>query len=91
MKEDLIERLTSMLFNDEIFSSAVLSLCAEVSRDKQRTYMRRVEQVSGIRPVHVGLSEYLRLDDTSNRMEIFKKEHPLLALERLATEQTQNT
>jgi hypothetical protein len=33
MKEDLIERLTSMVFADELFSQTVLKLCRQLSQD----------------------------------------------------------
>jgi len=35
MKEDLIERLTSMVFSSQEFSSTVLKLCAEITRENQ--------------------------------------------------------
>jgi hypothetical protein len=38
MKEDLIERLTSMVFSDDEFSKTVLKLCAETTRDQEEKY-----------------------------------------------------
>jgi len=76
MKEDLIERLTSMLFNDEEFSNTVLTLCRELTKEKERMYKYRVEEIKGIRPIHVGLSPYLTLDASGNIIEVFKKNHP---------------
>lgn len=35
MKEDLIEKLTSMVFNDKDFSRIVLRLCSEVNQDSE--------------------------------------------------------
>ena len=65
-----------MLFNEEEFSGTVLSLCRELTKDKERMYMHRVEEIKGIRPIHVGLSPYLTLDASGNVLEIFKKNHP---------------
>lgn len=33
MKEDLIEKLTSLVFSDEVFSQTVLSLCRECTKE----------------------------------------------------------
>ena len=38
MREDLIERLTSKMFDDEDFSNTILSLCREISREKEQNY-----------------------------------------------------
>lgn len=73
MKEDLVERLTSMLFNDESFSGTVLGLCRELTREQERDYLRRVKEVQGILPLHVGISPFLTLDRTSNIVEQFEK------------------
>jgi hypothetical protein len=43
MKEDIIERLTSMLFSNEQFSKSVLSLCREISKEQEIKYCKRLE------------------------------------------------
>ncbi len=73
MKEDLIERLTSMVFDDEQFSNTVLSLCAELTRSQQKQYLDRLQEIEGLKPIHVGISPYLTLDNTSNLEEIYMK------------------
>jgi len=35
MKEDLIEKLTSMVFNDIEFSKIVFRLCNEINKDSE--------------------------------------------------------
>jgi len=35
MKEDLIEKLTSMVFDDNEFSKIVLRLCSEINKDSE--------------------------------------------------------
>jgi len=72
MKEDLIERLTSLVFNDEQFSATVLSLCRELSKDKEKLYLKRLEEIEGLKPIHVGISPYLTLDSSGNIVEVFK-------------------
>jgi hypothetical protein len=42
MKEDLIERLTSMVFSDMDFSSIVLSLCKEITKDSEIRFKKRL-------------------------------------------------
>ena len=73
MKEDLIERLTSLVFSDELFSSTVLKLCREVTRENEQKYLQRLMEIEDLKPVHVGISEYLRLDSTGNILEVFDK------------------
>ena len=58
MKEDLIERLTSMLFSEDTFSATVMSLCVELTRDKEKEYLKRCEEIKGLKPVHVGISPF---------------------------------
>lgn len=76
MKEDLIERLTSMLFSDEQFSSTVLSLFREITKEQEIKYLTRLDEINGLKPIHVGISPYLTLDSTGNIIEVFKKSNP---------------
>lgn len=62
-----------MVFSDELFSQTVLKLCGEVSRESEEKYLVRLEEIEGLKPVHVGISEYLRLDSTGNIIEVFNK------------------
>jgi hypothetical protein len=71
MKEDLIERLTSMVFGDDDFSNVVLKLCAETVSDQEEKYTQRLREIEGLRPVHVGIDQYLTLDSSSNIEQIF--------------------
>ena len=50
-----------------------MKLCREVSRESEEKYLVRLVEVEGLKPVHVGISEYLRLDSTGNIVEVFKK------------------
>lgn len=71
MKEDLIERLTSMVFSDDQFSKIVLSLCRELTKVQELKYCKRLEEISGLKPKDVGISLYLTLDNTSNMEQVF--------------------
>ena len=73
MHEDLVERLTSMIFANEKFSQAVLRLSEVVTRDSHKKLMHRISNLKGLKPSHIGISEYFTLDSESNLMEVFKK------------------
>lgn len=60
-----------MVFSDELFSNTVLKLCREISKDQEERYLRRLSEIEELKPVHVGISEYLRLDATGNLLEVF--------------------
>jgi len=75
MKEDLIERLTSMVFSDDQFSKIVLSLCREITKEQELKFSKRLEQIGDFKPKDVGISPYLTLDTTSNMEQIYLKSH----------------
>lgn len=66
MKEDLIERLTTMLFSDPQFSKIVLSFCREITKEQEDKFCKRLAQIGEFKPKDVGISEYLTLDTSSN-------------------------
>lgn len=66
MKEDLIERLTSMVFSEAYLSQTVLRLCHEITTDQNTRYLKRIDELKGLKPVSVGVSPYLTLDKDSN-------------------------
>jgi len=43
MKEDLIEKLTSLVFSDPQFSKIVLSFCREITKDQELKFIKRLE------------------------------------------------
>ena len=73
MKEDLIEKLTSMVFNDSEFSKIVFSLCKEINRESEAKLLNRLSKLEGMKPKHVGISPYLTLDSSSNMESEFLK------------------
>lgn len=42
MKEDLIEKLTSMVFNDTEFSKIVFKLCKEINKESEAKLLHRI-------------------------------------------------
>ena len=66
MKEDLIEKLTSMVFNDAEFSRIVLRLCTEINKESEIKLLHRLKKLVGLKPKHVGISPYLVLDSSGN-------------------------
>ena len=71
MKEDLIQRLTNMVFSDDQFSKIVLSLCREITKEQEQKFCKRLEQIGDFKPRDVGISPYLTLDTTSNLEQVF--------------------
>ena len=60
-----------MVFSSQEFSSTVLKLCAEITRENQEKLQRRVEEIEGLKPVNVGIDAYLTLDESSNIEKVF--------------------
>lgn len=73
MKEDLIEKLTSMVFDDNEFSKTVLRLCSEITYDSEVKFLKRLVKLQDMKPKHVGISPYLTLDSSSNMEQEFIK------------------
>jgi hypothetical protein len=73
MKEDLIERITSKIFCDESFSNLVLRLCSVT--ETETAYLKRLEQVSNLKPRDVGISPFLTLDRTGNLQQIYSTQY----------------
>ena len=65
MNEDLIERMTSKLFEDPAFSQLIVSLCGELTRDQDQDYQRIKRDFQECIPKHVGINPYFTLDHTS--------------------------
>ena len=64
MKEDLIEHITKMVFNEPM-SVLVSSICRICTKDDERTFILKLTELSEIKPSLIGLSKYFTLDDTS--------------------------
>ena len=71
MKEDLIERITSKVFDNLEFSILVVSICRQMNLAHEVTYFKRLQDVKGIKPRDVGISPFLTLDRTGNLEKVF--------------------
>ena len=66
MSEDLIERLTSKLFEDPQFSSFVVNqLCGLLTKDVDEKYNQMRIDFQNCTPKDVGINLYFTLDKTS--------------------------
>jgi hypothetical protein len=77
MKEDLVETLTSTLFNDDIFSDLLLDMSRLTTFDEEKTFCRRLYELRNIKPIDIGISTYLTLDESCEIENVWKKLHPV--------------
>jgi hypothetical protein len=76
MREDLIEKLTSMTFSNIEFSNLVLYLCRETIRSKEKQYNLAIERLGHIKPKDVGINLYFTCDETSKLEQVYLEQHP---------------
>ena len=65
MSEDLIERMTTKLFEDPDFSQLVVQLCGELTKEQDEAYNRIKSDFAQCKPKDVGINPYFTLDHTS--------------------------
>lgn len=65
MNEDLIERMTSKIFEDDAFAQLIVDLCGELTREQDEAYLRIKRQFQSCIPKDVGINPYFTLDHTS--------------------------
>jgi hypothetical protein len=70
MKEDLIEVITQMVFNDYM-SNLVTGMCRICTKDEERTFAIKLSELSLITPSLIGLSPYFTLDESSRIKDLF--------------------
>ena len=80
MSEDLIERMTSKIFEDPAFSQLVVSLCGELTREQDQKYQQIKRDFQQCIPKDVGINPFFTLDHTSKIEQIFLQLHPELNL-----------
>jgi len=71
MSEDLIERMTSKLFEDASFSEFVVQLCGELTREQDDAYQRIKRDFASCIPKDVGINPYFTIDHTSKIEQVF--------------------
>jgi len=78
MKEDLIELITKMVFNEPM-TQVVTSICRMCTKDDERTFAVKIEELSEIKPSLIGLNKFFTLDEASEIKDVFHKQFgPLL-------------
>jgi hypothetical protein len=79
MKEDLVETLTSCLFNDETFADLMLDLSRLTTFDDEKVLCRRLYELKNIKPIDIGISTYLTLDESCEIEKVWQDLHPVEA------------
>ena len=64
MSEDLMERMTSKIFEDRAFSELMTKLCGELTREEDAKYLQLKMKFAEVRPKDVGIGPYFTLDET---------------------------
>lgn len=62
MREDLIERITSKLFDKPSFSNLIIELCGELTREDDMAYRRIKNDFNRVIPKDIGINAYFTLD-----------------------------
>jgi hypothetical protein len=73
MREDLIEALTKLLFNDRM-SSMLVAMCRICTRDEERTLVLKITELQKLKPSQIGLNEYFALDKHSIIWKVFAEQ-----------------
>ena len=76
MREDLIERMTSKLFENDVFTNMILQLCGELTRKEEEKYVKIKRDFANMKPKDLGISPFFTLDDTSKLESVFLQLHP---------------
>ena len=76
MSEDLIERMTSKLFEDAEFSQLIVQLCGELTKEQDEAYNRIKRDFAKCKPKDVGINAYFTLDHTSKLEQVFMQLNP---------------
>lgn len=72
MKEDLIEALTSLLFQGRM-AKMMLAFTRVCTKEQETNLLDKIEEFRGVLPHQIGLSQYFTLDSQSKIEEIFLK------------------
>jgi hypothetical protein len=76
MEEDLIECVTSMLFEQEDFTELIINLCKICTSDDQKTLEARMAEAANvnIKPFNLEVSPYFTLDESSKIFDFYRKQ-----------------
>jgi hypothetical protein len=74
MKEDFIEVITNLVFNEPMMQ-VVSSICRMCTKDEERSFALKFEELAEIKPSLIGLSKFFTLDETSEIRKVFKEQN----------------
>jgi hypothetical protein len=72
MKEDFIELITKMVFNEQM-SNIVLALCRMCTKDEERIFAMKLQEFSDVTTQVIGLPEEFTLSEASKIKQKFEK------------------
>ena len=75
MKEDMIERVTTMIFHHPHITQLVMTLCKIATQDDQKIFEKRLREgiKMDIKPHNLSVSNFFTLDHSSNIIDYFFK------------------
>ena len=76
MDQDLIERMTSKIFEDAKFSTLMVQLCGELTKEQDLRYVQLKRDFEKVKPKDVGIGPYFTMDETSKLESVFLESHP---------------
>ncbi|TNV73847.1 hypothetical protein FGO68_gene8005 [Halteria grandinella] len=74
MKEDLIDLITRMVFNEPM-SHLVTAMCRMCTKDEERVYMMKVVELSGVGTQEIGLPKEFMLNEHSGVREVYQRQY----------------
>mmetsp|Transcript_24289 Transcript_24289/g.37497 ORF Transcript_24289/g.37497 Transcript_24289/m.37497 type:complete len:91 (+) Transcript_24289:2264-2536(+) len=68
IKEDIIERITTMLFYNEGLTELILTFCELITKEDEHTFEERLKEAQDVdlKPSDLNVSKYFNLDKKSN-------------------------
>ena len=70
MKEDLIETLTSLVFEGKM-NNLILAFARASTRDVENEFRKKLDELKKVTPTLLGISQFFTLDKTSKIEEVF--------------------
>jgi hypothetical protein len=76
MSEDLIERVTTMLFHNRGLTELVIHLCKISTQDEEKKLVERLKEgiEYDIKPATLNVDKYFTLDSNSNIFDFYLKQ-----------------
>ena len=75
MKEDLIDLMTRLVFSHEHMTTVVIGLCRICTKDEERQFVMKLQELQSVTTSAVGLPKWFTLDETSEIRKRFQEEY----------------